>query len=494
MLTQGKTGFLKLLSEGELRKIHYSTLQVLENTGVRFTLPEAQEVFRATGLTVDKSGVVYFPPYIVEDAIKKTPSTFTRYPLHSSYEKIVMGSDKLYLGPGSSPLWILDIDGKRRPACIEDIADYARLGDGLANLPLGNGGFNVELLPEDTPKKTFHAIHFETLVNSTCKPAPTADLLNTKIAKDIIELASIVLGGKKEIGKKKTFHATACPEGPLRWGNNVVTFIEGAKVRMPLGIMPMPFAGSGAPVTIAGTLVQLNAEILSVLVLIQLISPGAPVVYAPYPGIMDMRAANHSMGCPEAALISGAVAQLSRWYEIPNDTIVGTTDSKLPDAQAAYEKMMTALLPALAGANSITLFGGMIDLSSTMSLEQLVIDDEIAGNICRILERIDITENKLAVDVINDIAHKESNFLDHPHTLKYFKDEFYFPSLGDRNPRGTWKKEGSKDIRERAREKAKKVLSEHFPPSLDKEVQEELGKAVKKICEREREPYRSCRN
>jgi len=484
-LTQKGRGFLRLLSDDEIRKIHHGTLNILEEQGVKFLLPEARQIFADAGLEVSKEGVVRFPSYVVEDAIKKAPSRFTRYPLHPSYPEVDMGSDSLYIMPGSTPRYILDLEtGKQRLATKQDVANFAKLADALPHFHMGNGGLEAS----DLPKKVWHAFYFEMMTKNMRKPMPAGDGLNKKISEDLVHLVSAVLGGKEEVARKKTYAMTAPPISSLTWGKNVTAFIAAAKAEIPVEIMPMPMAGSSHPVSLAGTLIQTNAEILSIVALTQFINPGTPVIYAPYPGIMDMRFANHVFGCPEAALIGATAAQLSRWYGIPNDIVTGTVDAKIPDGQAAYEKVMVTLLPALAGANSMTHFGGLIDFAGTQSLEQLVIDNEIAGNILRIIEGMDTSEDKLAIDVIKEVG-VGGNFLSHPHTLKYFREEHFQVDLADRNPRSVWERLGSKTLLEKARERVKKILSDYCPPPLDKDTQKELEKAVREIYEREGVAY-----
>ncbi len=476
---------LKVLEEGDLRKIHHSTLDVLENPGVKFSLPEALTIFRDAGLKVDRGGVVRFPPWVVEDAIRKAPERFTRHPLNPACRSVELGGNELYFSSGSTPVYIFDPStGRLKDACKSDVADYARLVDGLSQFDCANGG----LWAKDIPQSVFHAIYFELMVKNTAKPVPAGDALNRRVAFDLIRLCSIVLGGEGAIAEKKTFSLAACPNGRCFWGDNVVAFIEGARVGMPVKIMPMPFAGSTHPVTIAGLLVQMNAEILSCVVLVQLINPGAPVLYAPYPGIMDMQYASHCFGTPETALVAGAAAQLARWYSIPGSIVVGTSDSKLPDAQASYEKMMTGLVPALAGASEIALFGGLISMAEAISIEQLVIDDEIAGNIRRIHRGINMEGERLGREVMGEVP-PGGNFLSHGHTLRYFREELFTPGLADRGTRASWERRGGKTILERAREKAERILREHHPPALDREIEKDLEKEIRAICAREGEEY-----
>ncbi len=232
----------------------------------------------------------------------------------------------------------------------------------------------------------------------------------------------------------------------------------------------------------------MNAEVLSALVLNQLVNLGSPVIYMAWPGMMDMSVASTVFGCPEQALVSAAAAQIARSHKIPSNIIVGQTDSKIPDQQAGYEKMASMLLTALAGADEIALAGGLIESGKTASYEQVVIDNEMAGHIHRILKGIDVSEDRLALDVIMEVAHG-GNYLGHQHTLRHFREEQYFTKLSDRVVRDIWKKNGRKDTRKRAIEEARRILKEHHPVPLSQEIQRELEKEVARIYKREGVKY-----
>lgn len=477
------------LSETELQSIHAATLEILDENGIQFTLPEAQGLFRDAGLPVDREGVVRFPAWAVEEAIRTTPPRFTRYPLHPSYQPVSYGDGGLSFASSSTPLYMLDHGAtKLREASIRDTADFARLVDALPNMSCANGG----VWSRQIPAPVFHAIYFELMVKNTAKPIPAGDILSQTIADDLLRLAEIVAGGREEIARKKSFSLTACPASKCRWGDNVLAFIKGARAGLVLKITPMPFAGSTHPVTLAGLLAQTNAEILACVVLIQLVAPGAPILYTPYPGIMDMGTATHCFGTPETALAGAAFAQLARRYRIPSAITVGTPDAKLPDAQAAYEKIMTALPPALAGADEIGLFGGMLGMADANSFEQLAIDDEIAGNIRRITRGFEVSEETLAVRAIREVPFG-GNFLEHEHTLKHFREEHHHAVLADRSTRQAWEQAGAKTILDRAAERVRKILSEHRPPALSAETERELEKEIRAICAREGVEYRPFR-
>ena len=480
-LARKSGGYLRLFSEDDIERIHNATLDVLENTGVRFLSREAQGILGDAGARVRDDGVVFFPAYLIERAIADTPAQWTRYPLDASLAPVRMGGDHFCVSPSSLILNVLDLEtGAHRPGTIQDMRDYLRLGDALPNYAVNNPG----VWAQDVPPPLFQAYYVAAIHFNTGKPAPGGDILTKQNADDVMLLHEITLGDRKELGRKKTYHFTGCPVSALTWGENVISFIESAKLGAPVGLMPMPFAGSCHPVTLAGLIVQMNVEILAANVMVQAVNPGNPVLYQVFPGAMDMRAATHSFGCPETALVCAGGAQLARHYRIPVDTITGYIDSKVPDAQAGYEKMMVSLLPAMAGSNFISLYGGSLDFGETISFEQLVIDDEIVGNVLRCRQGIGVSEETLAVDVIAKVAHGGS-YLMEEHTLAHFREEIFDARFADRRRRSAWQDDGAQDAATRARAKAKEILAAHHPSPIDEATKKELEKAIRAMAKRE---------
>ncbi|RPI47982.1 MAG: trimethylamine--corrinoid methyltransferase, partial [Chloroflexi bacterium] len=224
------------------------------------------------------------------------------------------------------------------------------------------------------------------------------------------------------------------------------------------------------------------------LVLAQAINPGIPVNYTTYGGVLDARSGSHSFGAPELGLYNAAAAQLSRWYGIPNNLVTGISDSKVPDAQAAYEKALTTVLPCLAGADSTSLIGGELDFGLSASYEQLVIDDEIAGQILRLVRGFEVNEETLALDVIREVG-PGGHYLDSRHTRKHFREELWLPRLADRRPWDVWQADGAKDAVMRARERVEELLAAHQPVPLAPERAAAVDGVVRDICEREGVDY-----
>ncbi|MFH1905478.1 MAG: trimethylamine methyltransferase family protein [bacterium] len=476
----------KILTEVELNKIHGSTLDIMKNLGVKFTLKEALAIFSDAGFFVSKDGIVKFKPEQVEKYIKKVPSRFVRKGIDSKYD-CDFGSDSLYMGGGSLPIHIIDSDTyERRKPTIQDMVKFTKLVDALDNFYIGNS----VVQPAEIPHNVMHAVWDQNAACNMSKPSCCWYALDKQTAQDTIQILSAASGGTDKLKKNKTWATTICPDSALIWGRSIWGILEGAKVEIPLEILPMPFCGSTHPVTIAGALVQANAETLSAVILAQIIKPGCPIIYAPsYGGIMDMAVGSHSFGTPETALYGAAAAQLGKWYKFPTNIMMGTTDSKAPDAQASYEKMMTFILPALAGCDCMSLTGGMLDFALSANYEQTVIDNEIAGQVLRLRKGFEINEDTLAVDVIKEVGH-DGTYLPTEHTFRHFKDELWFPKLADRTPYTTWSSKGKKDILKRAKEKVEEILKTHKAKGIDNNKKEEVNRIVKEIFKREKVDYK----
>jgi trimethylamine--corrinoid protein Co-methyltransferase len=259
------------------------------------------------------------------------------------------------------------------------------------------------------------------------------------------------------------------------------------KYKQPMIIAPEAQAGSTAPCTLAGLLAQQNAEILSSILICELVNPGTPVLYSTVSTITDMRTGNIALGSIETGLIYAASAQLAKYYHLPSRALAGTSESMLVDIQAGFEKALTLFMAAAARINYITC-AGTIESSLTTNMELIMIDEELIGIIRRSLEGIEVNENTLAVDVIKEVGAGGS-FLSNKHTLRNFQKEQYIPFLIDRNKREVWEKRGSKSIVDVAREKWHKILKEHQPEPLDKEVEKQLVEYLEMVKKRTIEDY-----
>jgi trimethylamine--corrinoid protein Co-methyltransferase len=297
-------------------------------------------------------------------------------------------------------------------------------------------------------------------------------------------MAAALVGGEEELRKKPTIAGYVDPVSPLIHDKEMIEgLMEYASYGQPIFITVMALAGATGPATLAGVLVQQNAEILSGLLIAHLVNPHAPVIYGTVSCPLDMRTGVSSTGSPEAGLLSVAATQIARYYGIPSD-VGAQSNAKVSDAQASYEKTMSLIMAVMAGADFIDLFAGSMESYMTTSYEQMVIDNELAGMALRCAEGIKVNAETIAKDVIDRVG-PGGHYLADKHTLDWFKKEHYRPKLSDRRTRIDWEKSGGKDIREEARNRAKEILANHEPEPVDPTVWREIEKIIKEIEKRE---------
>jgi trimethylamine--corrinoid protein Co-methyltransferase len=246
----------------------------------------------------------------------------------------------------------------------------------------------------------------------------------------------------------------------------------------PVSIGPMAMTSGTAPGTLAGTLAQENAEILAGVVVTQLFAPRTAVTYGGIPHIMDPRTAICSFGSPEQALMGVAMVQIARFYGFPVYINVGLTDAKVPDAQAGIEKGSSMLLGALAGAD---MFGhcGICGTDHAGSLSWLVVDNELANYVKRIVGGFEVNAETLATEVVKAVGPK-GNYLDQEHTARHFREELWLCSqLWTRQSYDGWEGQGSRSMADGIADEVSRILTTHKPQPIDEALAQEVDNIVK---------------
>jgi trimethylamine--corrinoid protein Co-methyltransferase len=286
----------------------------------------------------------------------------------------------------------------------------------------------------------------------------------------------MISGGKAEFENRPIISFTACwTVSPLRYAPETVeVLIELVRQNVPVATSSAPQSGATSPASLAGTLVQINAEELSGLVLCNLIRPGARVLMGYVPSVADLRTGNFVGGTPEFALMNAAAAQLAHYYEVPIYNSSSLSDSKLPDAQAGYEKGITAAAAGLAGSNYIHHSAGFLESMLTVSYEQYVIDDDINGSVMRMVRGIEIDDESLSVDLIDQVCRGDGHYLATEQSMELMETGYFYPHTGDRSSRRDWEREGAQDMRARARRRAKEILESHKPIPIHERVDRDI--------------------
>ena len=312
--TMGGFG-LTVFSNDDLERIHNATLEVLWYEGIKIQSDIALEIYHGGGCTVDKKNQrVYIPAHVVEDCVRSAPSTVLlagRDPKND----IVLGGSRVNFCNFSKGVNVVDpYTGELRISTKQDEANVSILVDYLDQYDL----LDVAVEARDIDPKTTNLEAYEAMVSNSTKHSSQSPH-NVEEAQKLIDMAAIVAGGKENLRKRPITSATVCPSSPLSITHETCEpIITYAKNGVPLTVLSMAMAGGTSPVTLAGTLVTHNAEVLSGIVLAQLTSKGAPNMYGSSTTIMDLRSASASIGCPELGMISAAVSRMAQFYNIPS--------------------------------------------------------------------------------------------------------------------------------------------------------------------------------
>jgi len=474
---------LKILTEDQIRDIHFAVLEVLEEVGVKVNYRKALELLADIGCKVNfDTNIVKIPEYVVRKALSTAPSRFTLFGINPEWD-IKVDLDSIYTIGGSSALEVLDLDGYRRPATLKDLEDLTRLQDSLSSLHIMHAIVN----PQDIPQYGLDRILFATVVKNTFRNYYSQGQGADSI-RDQVELASIIRGSIEKVKDRPPFTIVTCLISPLiQPKERVEEIIEAAKYNIPLYIEVDAQMGSTTPITIPGTIVEQTANILCGVTIAQTINPGVPCIYAIASGSMDMQTGVYCGASPETNLLHIASAQVAHFYGLPFQG--GTTiDAKIPDAQAGYERALQVLSCILGGVNFVHLSIGMMDQMLLASYEQCIIDNEILEAAFRIAREIEVNRDTLAVEALKEVG-PGGNFLTHPHTLRYLRKEYWPPKLTFRGTYSYWELDGKKDMRVRANEKAGEILKKHYPKPLDELQEKEIDRMAREQQERVLEIY-----
>jgi trimethylamine--corrinoid protein Co-methyltransferase len=472
---------LEILSKDEIDQIHQASLDILATAGVQIDDSAARRMLGEAGVEIDESKrIARIPEAIVRDGLKKAPKQLALYGRDGTHP-VALDQWSTYFTTGGYATYVYDLSTcVRREVTSRDLADAVKLADALPNCDLVA---NLPAAPRDVPQATLDRHQWAIGLTNTSKHV-LSEARGYESAKDAIAMAVAIVGSTEALKRKPIITFDVTTISPLTQDRlQTQEIITGAKNGIPVSISPGPMAGASSPVTLAGTMTQANAEFLSGLVISQVASPGAPVIYACWGRHLDQKTANVSMGTPEFALLRGCQAQLGRYYGLPTRGGGLVTDSKVTDAQSGYEKMATCLVPAMAGLNIIAGMA-MVDSLNTMSFGQFILDEEIVGFVRRILNGVGVTAEKIAADLIKSTGPGGS-FLGAKHSLKYFREELWMPQISDRATWSQWHDRGEKSAEARAREAAKKTLASHQPSALPADVEKKIWSIVREAEKRQ---------
>ncbi len=463
---------MQVLTHSELNRIHVASMQILADTGVAFHEPEALALFRARGFKTD-GNVVFFGEKQVLDALKQAPSYF-QVAARNPAKSVSIGERNWVFAPTYGAPFMIGRQGEKRPGQMRDFDTICKLVQTSLYIDM-NGFKHVE--PQDVPRRT---AYLDMLLSNImlCDKPFMGSTDSRHAARDSIEMAGIVFGGKQKLKNMPVMVCLINPLSPLQYSAEMAgAMLELARYRQPLVIANMIMAGTSGPVGLVSLLALMNAEILAGMVLAQLAGPGTPVIYGTTSCPTNLRSGAAMVGTPETAIISSMVVQLANFYKLPCRTGGSLTDAEIPDAQALAEGALILSTAVRSGAHFILHACGMMGSYIGNSLEKWLIDEELCGMVRRMLTPVEVSDERIGVRSIARVGIG-GNFLLQPETLKECRTAFYGFSLYRKQSQESLSDARRRDIVEFAGDLLIKRLSAYEKPDIDPAVEVELSEYV----------------
>jgi trimethylamine--corrinoid protein Co-methyltransferase len=458
-----------IISQEEVEKIHAASLRVLAETGILLDDMEARALLFDHGAK-EKKERVCLPPDLVEGCLSLCPE---RVVLRGRGQEVTLGDGRLHVHNLGGARDVIDPRTNRlRPATAADVAESTRLMDALENVTT----ITPLYTPQDVPSEQMVLTMFAQTARNTLKPINGPGVRSRAELVKLAEMMKVIFGDQPAVS------IGVSPVSPLNFlGDVAQVMMETARQALPFGALPCPSTGATSPMSLAGSLVQQNAENLASIVLAQLTRPGLPVVYCGRISVLNMRNGAPIWGNPEVGMLSAGTIQLGHRYHLPVN-VYGLADSGFAsDMQSGYERAINALVPALAGADELSGVGEMAGGVCSCNA-QIVIDNDIYGMVQRVRRGFTVDDDSLAVEVIAHAMDTTRNFLREPHTRKYLRaGEVWQGRLGVQEAGWElWSSMGSPTVMDRAQKEVESILREHKVPPLLDEQERELEKIFSK--------------
>ena len=461
-----------MLSEEGLALIEANADTVLEEIGIEFRDDaEALAMWREAGADV-RGQRVHFPKGLPRALLKTAPSVFTQHARNPA-RSVQIGGGATVFAPVYGPPFVRDLDGNRRYATLEDFRNFVKLAY-LAPSIHHSGGTVCE--PVDVPVNKRHLDMLLAHMTLSDKPF-MGSVTAPERAEDTVAMAKLLFG-EDFVDQNTVTISLINANSPMVFDD---TMLGAAKVYARANqaciVTPFILAGAMSPVTVAGTLTQVLAEVLAGAAFTQLVRPGAPVLFGTFASSISMQSGAPTFGTPEPSLVSYGAAQLARRLGLPFRTGGSLCAAKIPDAQAAYESANTLNSTLLCGANFVLHAAGWLEGGLSACYEKFIMDADQLGVAQKLAQGVDLSENGQALDAIREVG-PGSHYLGCAHTQANFQTAFYRSIVADNNSFEQWQAEGEKTAPQRAGEIARRWLDNYEAPSLDPGIRDSLDDFV----------------
>jgi len=452
---------LSLLDSDDLRALHRGTLAVLERTGVRYGSRRALEVLRHAGAEVDdETMVARLPAALVEEAVARAPRTVLLAARDGARDVLLDGSRTWLITDGTGSNIVDHRTGQRRPTAAIDVEQSTLVADALEEI-----GFVWATVSDVAAAPTTEVLETLALLLANTGKHVQPEVQRPEEVPYVMDMLAAASDDGRWDPDRPIVSLVYCPVSPLQHEREMLdACLMLAARRVPMCVYSLALCGATAPATLAGGVLQTNAEVLSAIVLFELAEPGLPVIYTADCGVLDMRSGVFACAGPEAALMNVALAELGRFYGLPVMATGLTSDAKDWSVVAGFEGGMLALASALMRPD-VLCGAGMLDASQALYLPKLVLDAEIMRQCAAVQRGLTIDDEHLAVDLIDRIG-PGGQFLAARETRRALRaGELYRPQAYERQGYDAWLARGRSDV-ERAADRVDEILASHRPKPL----------------------------
>ena len=472
----------QLLADSEKEQVHNETLKVLQETGVRYHSQKALDLLEKNGARVDlEKKTAYIPRDMVDHTLATTPKSFILGARNPQYD---------YPLPSSTSRYCLDGTGAFVQDFFTGVHRYGTAKDneyGLRVFQEADMGV-MAWAPVSAEDKPAHSrpLHEWVTIMRFCSKHGQHELNNIHQAPYLAEILIALMGSETEVRARHASSLIYCPVSPLiHDGPMMDAYFEMGSLDLPIMVLPMPVTGMTGPASLFGNICIANAEALSSIIAYQLAHPGRPMIYSSATGTMDMRSGAYLGGTPEMGLMSAALVEMGRYYNLPATSAGCTADARQPGADAILEKVITTITPVLTGSDVIVGFGE-IESDQLLVLEQIVVDNEI-GHFCeRVFQGVASSPEKILTEDILQIG-PGGHFLARKSTRRLARsNEFLFSSLMDRHTLDQWQTLGKPTLYSNARKKVEEILAgpvrDPLPDRIIQKLEDILAKADRELA------------
>ncbi|HDD56292.1 MAG TPA: hypothetical protein ENG59_08630 [Chloroflexi bacterium] len=460
-----------ILTKAQVAEIRAATLTILEEVGILFPSPKALKVFSDHGAHIDPdTQIVRIPADLVLEAMSYAPRSYTLSGRTPGTELLLDGSVSYFSTDGSGTETIDLITGIQRPSTKADVAMMAKVADYLSSI-----SFYWPIVSAQDCGACSPLHELEASFKNTAKHVQSVTIIGEELSQSALRIGEIIAGSADNLRRNPPLSSLVCTIAPLGQDKDG---IEGAmlyaRAGVPVGFMAMPNLGSTAPATMAGALAVGNSEVISAMVLMQLVNPGTPVFHSILGSVMDPRSGGYITGISEKYLCNAGAVQIAHDWNVPSLAGAFSVDCPTPDSwQLGRDSVYTSLFTPLLGAELVEGLG-LLRAATLLVPEQILYDDEIYHTHRKLAEGIKTDSDQIALDVIKSVG-PGGHYLGQKHTRSKIRD-IWLPALT--HPAPMLDDKPPLEIRERARERLRKILLEHEPDPLSQEIQLEISKIL----------------